>query len=543
MNQFFNTFLGWFGRGGALADKSGKQSGTTSTTLIEGSVTLSTDGAMQLSTVWACVWLLANVIGSLPFFVYARTGGQRELAREEMLWSILHDSPNNRMTPVEFWVAMLLNLLLRGNAYARLERNAVGTVIAIWPMPADQVEVKVLEDGSVVYGYQVGSNIAVLSADSVLHIKDIGNGTIGMDRLDYMRATTTEAKHAQTVATKLFANGGKPSGLLMIDRVLKPEQREAIRRNFAQMAEGSTSRLVVLEADMKYQQVNLTPQDQQLLETRKFSVEEICRWFGVPPVLVGHSNVTAWGSGIEQLIDGFYKFTIRPMLVRIEQAVTKRVMTPAERSRLSVEFSFDALLRASLKDRMEIYAKAVQNGIKTRNECRQLENDPPIAGADELTAQTNLAPLNMLGKIKEQPASAESPITQSARLEEITTKAAADQAQQQRHAETIAIIKAIADKPNDPVHVDLANAIIHITREEKQEPPVVQVSNYVNPTPIEVNVTNDVNPTPVNVEATFEATVQPAEVTLNLPPRRTESTVTRNAKGEIIATTTVEKDA
>jgi HK97 family phage portal protein len=213
-----------------------------------------------------------------------------------------------------------------------------------------------------------------------------------------MRATTTEAANSQSAASTTFANGGKPSGILMIDKVLKPEQREAIRRNFGQMAEGSTSRLVVLEADMKYQQVNLTPEDQQLLETRKFSVEELCRWFGVPPVLVGHSNVTAWGSGIEQLIDGFYKFTIRPALVRIEQAVTKRVLTTAQRATLTVEFSFDALLRASLKDRMDIYSKATQNGIFTRNECRQLENLPPDDDGNELTAQINLAPLHMLGQ-------------------------------------------------------------------------------------------------------------------------------------------------
>jgi len=400
MNRYLTSFLGWFGWGGALGENTGKQSGGTTGALIEGSTPVSPDGAMQLSTVWACVWLLANVIASLPLFVYTNAAGKRELARSTLLYGLLHDSPNSRMTPVEFWVAMLLNLLLRGNAYARIERGTNGEAVALWPMSADQIEVHVLPDGSVVYRYALGGNVAVLSADNVLHIKDIGNGTIGLDRLDHMRATTSEAANSQTAASTLFANGGKPSGILMIDRVLKPEQREAIRKNFGQMAEGSTSRLVVLEAEMKYQQVNLTPEDQQLLETRRFSVEELCRWFGVPPVLVGHSNVTAWGSGIEQLIDGFYKFTVRPVMVRIEQAVTKRVLTPAQRARYTVEFSFDALLRASLKDRMEIYAKGAQNGIVTRNECRQLENLPPMNGGDELTAQTNLAPLHMLGQVQ-----------------------------------------------------------------------------------------------------------------------------------------------
>ena len=151
---------------------------------------------------------------------------------------------------------------------------------------------------------------------------------------------------------------------------------------------------------MKYQQLSISPEDQQLLETRQFTVEEIARWFGVPSVLINQSNVTAWGSGIEQLVEGFYKLTIRPLLVSVEQAITKRVLTAGQRATLTVEFSLDGLLRSNLKDRAEIYAKLVQNGLKTRNECRQLENDPPVPGGDELTAQTNLAPLKMLGTMQ-----------------------------------------------------------------------------------------------------------------------------------------------
>lgn len=400
MNNIFSTFAGWFGwAGSVLGTRLGRQNGAPNRPLVEGSKTIGPDGAMQISTVWACVWLLANTIASLPLFVYANVGGSRTLARTSLLYQILHDSPNSRMTPVEFWVAMLINLLLRGNAYARIERTSSGEVVALWPMPADQVELTILPDGSSVYLYRIDNNVAALAEDSVLHIKEIGNGIIGLARLDYMRSTLTESSNAQAAANNLFANHGKSSGILMLDRVLKADQRAAVKQNFLDMAEGGTSRLHVLEADMKYQQVNLSPLDQQLLETRRFTVEEVCRWFGVPAVLVNHSNVTAWGTGIEQIIDGFYKFTLRPMIVRIEQSITKRVLTPGQRARMTVEYSLDALLRASLKDRMEIYAKAVQNGLKTRNECRQLENDPPVTGGNELTAQTNLAPLHMLGKL------------------------------------------------------------------------------------------------------------------------------------------------
>lgn len=402
------SWMGWGGgKGGAMAERIGTQIAQPMSALVDGSANLGPDAALQLSTIWACIDKRASVIASLPFFVYEQldaSSGRRTLARTSRLYGLLHESPNARMTPFEFWRAMIMNHDLRGNAYARIDREArTGEALALWPMPADQVETAVLKDGSMLYAYRLGDDVVVLDESNVLHLKNLGNGTTGLAKLEFMRATTDEAAKAQTSASKIFGSSGKPTGILMIDHVLKPDQRLAVQQRFAEMASGSTNRLYVLEADMKYQQISLSPEAQQLLETRKLSVEECCRWMDVPPVLVHHSNVTAWGSGVEQIIEGWYKLTIRPMLVGIEQAVRKRVMTPAQRTRLTAELSFDALLRASLKDRVEIYGKQAQNGLKTRNEIRQLENDPPIDGADELTAQSNLLPLRMLGQIKPTP--------------------------------------------------------------------------------------------------------------------------------------------
>lgn len=403
--KFTSMFSGfWGGISKALASVFGKQSTGPSVSLVDDLPGVTVDKALQLSAVWACVERIAKTIASLPLFVYDERGsGLRELSRGSSLWALLHDSPNSRMTPFEFWVAMIINLLLRGNAYARIDRSENGEAYSLHPMPADQVDVSVLDDGSVVYQYRIGSDVAILAEQNVLHLKEMGNGITGLARLDFMRATTVEAGYAQTTASKLFVNGGKPSGVLMIDRVLKPDQRDAIKRNFNAMSEGGTSRLFVLEADMKYQQITLNPEQLQLLETRQFGVEEIARWFGVPAVLINHANVTTWGSGIEQIVEGFVKFTIAPTLVSFQQAIRKRVMTPAQRVRQTVEFSLDALLRSSLKDRMPIYAAGVQNGIYTRAEVRQLENLPPIEGSDELTAQTNLAPLDKIGHAEEAP--------------------------------------------------------------------------------------------------------------------------------------------
>lgn len=402
MAKPLTTFLSWLGLGGsAMAENIGQQVAAPFVPLVDDLAAANVDTALQVATVWSAIERRANIIASLPLFTYwVKQNGEKTLARNIPLYGMLHDSPNARMTSTEFWRAMMMNYDLRGNAYARIDRNDSGEAYALWPMPADQVEVAVTDTGAMVYQYTIGNDVAILSADNVLHLKNLGNGTIGLKKLEYMRASMDEMGKAQATATRTFGTGGKPTGVLMVDKVLTPEHRAALRNNFAGLAEGNMSRLMVLEASMKYQQLSISPEDQQLLESRKFGVEEIARWFDVPPVLLHHANVTTWGSGIEQIIDGWYKLSVRPILVAIEQAITKRVLTSAQRARYSVEFSLDALLRGNAAQRADLYSKLVQNGIATRAECRQLENLPPMDGTDQLTAQINLAPLHMLGQVR-----------------------------------------------------------------------------------------------------------------------------------------------
>lgn len=397
---FLNIVRGWFRWGGnALAESTGEQSAAPTGALVPGVGVPQVDSAMQLSTVWGCIDRRATVVASLPLFVYhQRSDGQKTLARGDLLYQVLHDSPNQRMTPFEFWRVMMMNHDLRGNAYARIDRNTSGDVVALWPMPSDQVRHVVLDDGTSVYEYRIGNDVAFLDEQNVLHIKNLGNGTTGLPKLDYMAATVSEAANGQKESNGTFANGGKPTGVLMVDSVLRQDQRDKLRQNMAELASGSTDRLYILEANMKYQPLSLTPEQQQLLESRRFSVEEICRWFDVPPVLAHHNNVTTWGSGIEQIVDGWHKLTVRPMLVNLEQAVRKRVMSARQRASMTVEFSHDALLRGNIKDRYTVYGSGTQNGILTINEARQLENLPPMPGGDQLRVQAQMIPIDQIGQ-------------------------------------------------------------------------------------------------------------------------------------------------
>lgn len=397
----FANLRGWLRWGGsALSEKTGEQTGLPGATLDSDMPAVGPDAALQISTVWNCIERRAMVVASLPFFVYERQDdGQKKLARTARLYQLLHDSPNARMTPLEFWRAMMMNHDLRGNGYARIDREPrTKEAIALWPMPSDQVEHVVLDDGTGVYMYSLGGEVIILSEENVLHLKNLGNGTTGLSKLDFMRQTVGEAANAQRAANKVFANGGKPTGVLMSDVVLTDEQRARLRKNFKELTEGNAQRLFVLEASMKYQQLSFTPEQQQVLETRKFSVEEICRWFDVPPVLAHHSNVTTWGSGVAQIISGWHKLSVRPMLVNIEQAVTKRLLTPLQRARYVFEISHDALLRGDLAERYASYQIGINGAFLKPNEARQFENLPPVPGGDQLLAQAQMTPINQLGQ-------------------------------------------------------------------------------------------------------------------------------------------------
>ena len=359
------------------------------------------DDALQVGAVFACVGLLSRTVASMPVQVYERKDRKRLLADGTTLYHVLHHSPNSSMTSYEFWVAMITQLVLRGNAYAQIVRDVDGEVVSMWPLSADQMSVSVEDDGSLSYTYNRSGQLFEIDNRDVLHIKGLGNGCLGLSPLSYMSGTAAEALDAQKFANSLSANGGSPQGALTVDHILSKDERKWAQERMIDSIQNG-SRLVLLEADMKFIPMALTPAETQLLETRKFSNEEVCRWFGVPPVLVGIPGATTWGSGIAEIVEGFVKFTVGPMLTNIEQSISKCLLTEAQRARYQVEFSKDALMRMTPEERFKTWSTAVQNGLMTRNEVRELENRDPIEGGDELTAQTNLAPLQFLGKVVSQ---------------------------------------------------------------------------------------------------------------------------------------------
>ena len=238
----------------------------------------------------------------------------------------------------------------------------------------------------------------------MFHIRGFGGSPMGgLSTLSFGRQSFGLALATDEAAAQIYKNGLRPSGVLTTkdQRTLNKEQREDVYKYVVEpMAGDNSGRPLVLEAGLEWKSIQMSSADAEVIQSRQFSVEDGCRWFGVPPHMVGHTtNTTSWGSGLEQQTIGFLIFTLRERLKRIEQAIIKQLLTPAERLTITVEFNFEGLLRADSAARASFYSQMVQNGIMTRNEVRRLENLPPLDGGDDLTIQSNMIPAKQLGEL------------------------------------------------------------------------------------------------------------------------------------------------
>jgi HK97 family phage portal protein len=395
MQSFFRTVWSWLS--GSTFRNAGTQISGPLGYATSSAVDVSEDTAMQVSAVWACVRLLSETVASLPVHVYEKTPNGRILADDHWFSNLMNGKVNRYQTRVEFFETMMMNLVLHGNCYAKINRIG-GQVRSLLPLMSGQIETRLLPDGSVIHVYTDGANVDVYSSDSIWHVKLYGNGIIGKSPIAFARNIIGIAQATEQAVSKIYTNGGKPSGVLSMDRLLTPEQRELVRQNFSTLTTGTDDRLLVLENGMDFKQVSLSPQDIELLASRRFQMEEIARWFGVPSVLINDTSASsAWGSGIEQLVSGFYKLNLRPYLERFEASVDVNLLGE-DRKKYHFEFDFEGLLRSDLKTRLEGYRTAVAGTILTPNEVRRMEGWAEVEGGDQLLSQVNMAPITSLGQ-------------------------------------------------------------------------------------------------------------------------------------------------
>lgn len=370
---------------------------------------VSPEGAMQLAAWWACVRLISETVATLPIGLYSRQeNGAKQPNTEHDLYRLLHDSPNADQTACEFWEGMTAALCIFGNAYARKEMDG-RKLRALTPMPPDATVVRRDENGALRYRYTDKGKSFDLYEDEVFHIRGFGlGGDVGLSPVSYARQTLGIAMAIGEASGKTFAHGMRASGWFKYKNgILTQPQREQAQKVLVEKYSGSgaSAKAGILEGDFDWISANINPQDAELLLSWKFSVEEICRWLRTPPILIGHAaeGQTMWGSGVEQIMLGWLTLGLRPYLTRIEQAIKKRLIAPAERSTIFAEFNVEGILRGDSAARAAFMSTMAQNGFLTRNEGRALDNRAPVDGGDVLTVQSNLVPLDQLGKLPPRP--------------------------------------------------------------------------------------------------------------------------------------------
>jgi HK97 family phage portal protein len=353
--------------------------------------------ALALSAVWGCVNLLAGTISSLPLMVYRTLeDGTKEVARDHPLYRLLHDSPNFDQTAVDFWDFMASSIELWGNAYARQLRGSTA-LLGLVPIRPDLVSVRRLTNGTLEYRWSYEGRAYVETDQTMLHIRGPGGDPLGgMSTLHFGRHAFSLARATDKAAGKTFANGLRPSGGLKFDKWLSDDQRKIARSEIAdKIGADNAGKPIILEGGTDWVNFTLKPEDAQMLESRAFSVEEICRFFGVPPVMIGHtSKTTSWPTGVEQQGLILQKFTLRRRLKRIEQALEKQLLTPQDRvDGMSIEFNLEGLLRADSAGRSAFYKDMTSIGAMTINEVRMRENMPKVEGGDVPRMQMQNIPI------------------------------------------------------------------------------------------------------------------------------------------------------
>jgi len=365
--------------------------------------------AMQMTAVYSCVRILAEAIAGLPLHLYRYTDtGGKEKAIDHPLYLLLHDEPNPEMSSFVFRETLMTHLLLWGNAYAQIIRNGKGEVVALYPLMPNKMSVDRDEKGHLYYSYSRSQDEAptmkgstvILRPEDVLHVPGLGfDGLVGYSPIAMAKNAIGLAIATEEYGAKWFANGAAPSGVLEHPGTIKDPSRvrEAWQSQFG--GSSNSGKIAVLEEGMKYTPITISPEQAQFLETRKFQINEIARIFRVPPHMVGDLEKSSF-SNIEQQSLEFVKYTLDPWVVRWEQSIMRRLLSPEEKRTYYVKFNLEGLLRGDYQSRMNGYAIGRQNGWMSANDIRELENldrIPAEEGGDLYLINGNMLPLQRAG--------------------------------------------------------------------------------------------------------------------------------------------------
>jgi len=357
--------------------------------------TVTAETALTFGAVYACVKVISESLASLPIVTFElKKDGSKEEVPNHQVAQLLRRSPNSWQTPMEWKEMMQAHMLLRGNAYSQIVYSS-GRPIELIPIHPARVTPKMNKEGRVEYEYRPpeSGEVIVFDQDEIFHLKNMTlDGLIGISTISAARETIGLGLAQQEHGSRLFGQGAKPAGVLQHPGRLQKDGADRLRKSWRNAYGGieNSHSVAVLEEGMTFQQIELTSEDSQWLESRKFSVEEVARVFRVQlHKLMSLDRATF--SNIEQQSIEFAQDTIFPHAVRWQESIVRDLLSNPRDKRIFVEYRLQDLLRGDLESRYKSYAIGRQNGWLSANDVRALEGMNPIGSEGDVY----WAPVNM----------------------------------------------------------------------------------------------------------------------------------------------------
>lgn len=367
------------------------------------------DSALAIAAVWGCVRVISETIAALPWQVIEKVQTPGATRRERRADSdqewLLATQANPELTAYAFRETLLAHALLWGNGYAEIERTADGRPLWLWPITPERVTVERSPVGGLQYRVnQGGAQATIIPARDMFHVKGLGfDGMVGYSVIAVAARSLGLTLALERFGANFFKNGAHPGAVLEHPGKLSPEAHKNLSDSIRQQLTGENSlRPFILEEGMKWQGMTVPPEEAQFLESRKFQVSEICRWFRVPPHMVADLERSTF-SNIEHQAIEFVQHTLMPWCRRLETEADIKLFGAVNRGRVYTKLQLAGLLRGDIQSRYQAYSIGRQWGWLSANDVREMEDLNPVAGGDEYLAPMNMVPQDMLREIAEAP--------------------------------------------------------------------------------------------------------------------------------------------
>lgn len=366
------------------------------------SVHVTPERSLQIGAVYSCVRLLSEAVAGLPVGMFQRKQGVRLPVETDPVLTLVKDQPNPDIDAGEFWRTILGWMLLRGNAYAYIQRNGAGAPIGLWPISPQSIEVKRADSGRLVYAVKLQSDEYCptppggwnIPAGDMLHYRAFGLGVEGLSPIGLARQSVGIAFAAQSYVGGFFARDASPGGIVAVEGELTDVQYERLEKQWKAMHEGfdKAHKLAIMEGGAKWEKTTLAPADAQFIETQKFTRGEIASIYGVPPHLIGDTEKsTSWGTGLAEQGIGFVTYSLRPWLNRLERVTNAKLFPKDSDKRL--RWNVAGLMQGDMKARYDAYAVGRQWGWLSTNDILKREDEAPLTdGGDEYLVPLNMVP-------------------------------------------------------------------------------------------------------------------------------------------------------